>query len=96
MKIVFKAKPTTAVWYDEDHKRHESNNVVLVPVLKKHHCIDEGKTRCDQYSNSDLCAAMVARELDKRGMGKRIDLNNLPDGVTVVSGFLHEITISGI
>jgi hypothetical protein len=39
---------------------------------------------------------MVARELDKRGMGKRIDLNNLPDCVTVVSGFLHEITISGI
>jgi hypothetical protein len=83
MKIIFKAKATP-------------RNVVLVPAIKKRHCIDEGKTRCDQYSNSDLCAAMVVRELDNRGIGKRIDLNNLPSGVTVVSGFLHEITISGI
>jgi len=96
MKIEFKAKPKTATWYDSGFNRLESDSVVTVPAIKRHHCIDEGKTRCDKYSNSNMCAAMVQRELKERGLGKRIDLNNLPEGVTVSGNFMKTITITDI
>ena len=96
MKIEFKAKPMTATWYDSGFNKLESNLVVTVPAIKRHHCIDEGRTRCDQYSNSNMCAAMVQRALKERGLDKRFDLNNLPKGVTVCGKFIKTITITNV
>ena len=96
MKIEFKAKAKPSLWYDSNFNKCVSDSTVAIPAIKRHHCTDEGTTRCDQYSNSNLCAAMVQRELETRGMTKRIDLNNLPEGVTVSGNFMKTITITNI
>ena len=96
MKIEFKSKAKPSLWYDANFNKCISDSTVTVPAIKRHHCIDEGKTRCDKYSNSNMCAAMVQRELKERGIYKRIDLNNLPEGVTVSGNFMKTITITNI
>lgn len=96
MKIIFKTKPTESTWYDSDFKKHTSDSVVSLPVIKRHHCIYDGGTRCDRYSNSNMLPAMVQRRLKDLGLATRIDLNNLPKNVTVSGKFLKTITIAHV
>lgn len=70
---------------------------VQVPTVKRAHC-DMPAFRASRafgcFANSDLFMAMLARALQRAGIGRIIRLDDLPAGVTVdTSGFLASVTI---
>lgn len=76
----------------------QRDGIVTVPEIKRHHCDMHAfriSRRFGKYANSDLFLGMIAGELKRSGIPKRIDLSEpLPPSVFVdTSGFLAEVTI---
>ena len=71
-------------------------NCVKVPDITTIHCdmnAFRNSKKFGSWANSDLFTAMVKRELRNLNIGKFIDVDDLPDYITVKSGFLSVTTI---
>ena len=89
MIITFKSKPK-GHYIIRDGKA-VSVFGVKVPEIKRIHC-DMNAFRTSKkfgsYANSDLFLAMLKRFLRENNVPKIIEIDNLPDFVTVKSGFM--------
>ena len=96
--IEFKAKPDTFCVHNSDKHElsgwHISENAVKIPALKKRHVV-QYDDRVDGFINSDMLDGILARQL-RDTFGRQyshIDLDDLPEGVTVSGGFMKTVRI---
>lgn len=91
-KIEFKGK-VQKVYNMDDTLAFE---YVRVPALAYAHCDMNAFRRHPKYgsyANSDLFKNMLARIAKDKGLGERIRLDRIPEGVTVdTSGFLAKVS----
>jgi hypothetical protein len=69
---------------------------VRVPDITKMHCdmnAFRNSKKFGSWANSDLFTAIVKRELRNLDIGKFIDIDNLPDYISIKPGFLTVTTI---
>lgn len=91
--ITFKGKPYIGYRLDRSETRY-----LKIPVIKRGHCdmaAFRSHKKYGSYANSQLFPAMIARELEARGIARAVDINAPPAGVSVDdSGFLTVVAIT--
>lgn len=96
--IKFKTKPKALCVYgapDQLEGWAIVEDGLKVPKLTRKHVVRASK-RLSGFINSDMCAAMIAREMRERfgAAATGFSMANLPRGVTVEEkGFMVEVTV---
>lgn len=76
---------------------YSGQEVVKVPQLTRKH-VDFNSCQSNKalwdFINSDMFSAVLARELKIHGIPKLLQVDALPEGVSIAPGFLKTVTIT--